>query len=198
MNMKKLVIIATALFLMAGYTASAQTGHDHNNKQDQKQSMMMQNKGEMHDMMNNGMCPMCDQMMDQNMPMKKYGMIINQLPKMQQQLSLNENQVEQLNELQDGFKKQQIEFQSELKKKQTKLKSLLDDMAPTTQIKKQMQDCADTEISLKVAVYETAVKMKAVLNKGQKELLKNRMMQQNGMMNPGQDEMMNHDHDGLM
>lgn len=202
--MKKLVIIATALFLIAGYTASAQTGHDHNNKQDQNQSMMMHEKGEMQDMMNNGMCPMCGQMMDQNMPIKKYGMIVNQLPKMQQQLSLNDNQIEQLNELQAGFKKQQIDFQSELKKKQTKLKSLLDDMAPATQIEKQMQDYANTEISMKVAAYETAGKMKAVLNNDQKEQLKNKMMQHDGMMmqhdgmmNQGKDSMMQK-HDGMM
>jgi putative membrane protein len=41
--MKKLIIIATALLFMAGYMASAQTGHEHNNKQEQKQGMMMQN-----------------------------------------------------------------------------------------------------------------------------------------------------------
>ena len=179
--MKKLVIIATALLLMVGYTASAQM-MGQNNKQDQKKSMMMQKSGMMQGMMNNEMCPMCGQMMNQNMPMQKYGMMVNRLPNMQQQLSLTDNQVEQLYDLQTGFKKQQIDYQSELRKKQMKLKSLLDDMAPANQIEKQLQDCADTKISMGVTAYETAGKMKAVLNNDQKEQLKNRMMQHGSMM----------------
>jgi len=210
MNMKKLVIIATALILMAGYTVSAQNKtqpHPYQNskKQDQKQSMMMQKDGKMQDMMNNSMCPMCGQMMNQDMPMKKYGMMVNQLPNMQKQLSLNDNQVEQLNDLQAGFRKQQIDFQSELKKKQMKLRSLLDDMAPANQIEQQLQECSDTKISMGVAAYETAGKMKAVLSNDQQQLLKNSMMHQDGMMNPEQngkmqkrDGMMNHDHDEMM
>jgi len=189
--MKKLVIIATALLFMAGYTASAQTGHDHNNKQDQKQSMMMQKSGMMQGMMN------------QDMPMKKYGMMVNRLPNMQQQLSLTDDQVDKLYDLQAEFKKQQIDFQSELRKKQMKLKNLLDDMASANQVEKQMKDCADTKISMKVAAYETAGKMKAVLNTDQKEQLQNMMMQQGGMMqgqgstmNPG--GMMNQGQGGMM
>ncbi len=206
--MKKLVIIATALLFMAGYTASAQTGHDHDKKQDQKQGMMMQKSGMMQDgmmqgggmmqgMMNKGMCPMCGQMMNQDMPMQKYMMMVTKLPDMQQQLSLNDNQVNQLYDLQAGFKKQQIDFQSELRKKQMKLKSLLDDMAPASQVEKQMKDCADTKISMKVAAYETAGKMKAVLNNDQKEQLKNMMKQQDGMMQ-GQGGMMNQGQGGMM
>ena len=181
MNMKKLIIIATALFLMAGYMVSAQTSHNHNhnNKQDQKQSMTMQKKGMMQDIM-----------MNQNMPMEKYMMMVNQLPNMQQQLSLNDNQVEQLNDLQAGFKKQQIDFQSELQKKQAKLQNLLDNMAPASEVEKQMQECANTKISMGVFVYETAGKMKAVLNNDQQKLLKNKMKQQEGMMNQGQGGMM--------
>jgi len=210
MNMKKLVTIATVLFLMAGYWASAQNKtqphpYQNSNKQVNKQSEMMPENGKMQDMMNNSMCPMCGQMMNQDMPMKKYGMMVNQLPNMQQQLSLNDNQVEQLNELHAGFKKQQVDFQSELKKKQMKLRSLLDDMAPANQIELQLQECSDTKISMGVAAYETAGKMKAVLNNDQQELLKKRMMQHNGMMNPEhngtmqkRDGMMNHDHDEMM
>ncbi|NDP22534.1 MAG: hypothetical protein GZ091_15840 [Paludibacter sp.] len=179
---------------MAGYSASAQAGHDHDNKQDQKQGMMMQKSGMMQsggmmqDMMNKGKCPMCGQMMSQDMPMKKYGMMVNHLPNMQQQLTLNDKQVEQLYDLQTEYKKQQIDFQSELRKKQMKLKKLLDDMVPANQVEKQMKDCADTKVRMKVAAYETAGKMKAVLNNDQKEQMKNMMMQQDGMMQ-GQGDM---------
>ncbi len=197
--MKKLVIITTTLLFMAGYTASAQM-MGQNNKQDQKQGMMqggmMQNMmGQ--GMMQGGMCPMCGQMMNQDMPMQKYMMMEAKLPDMQQQLSLNDNQVDQLYDLQAGFKKQQIDYQSELRKKQMKLKSLLDDMVPANQVEKQMKDCADTKIKMKVAAYETAGKMKAVLNNDQKEQLKNMMKQQDGMMQE-QGGMMNQGQGGMM
>jgi len=199
--MKKLVIIATALLFMAGYTASAQM-MGQNNKQDQKQGMMMQKSGMMQGKMMQG-GGMMQGMMNQDMPMKKYGMMVNRLPNMQQQLSLTDDQVDKLYDLQAEFKKQQIDFQSELRKKQMKLKNLLDDMASANQVEKQMKDCADTKISMKVAAYETAGKMKAVLNNDQKEQLQNMMMQQGGMMqgqgstmNPG--GMMNQGQGGMM
>jgi hypothetical protein len=48
---------------------------------------------------------------------------------------------------------------------------------------------------MKVAAYETAGKMKAVLTNDQKEQLKNMMMQQGGMMKGG---MMNQGQGGMM
>ncbi|MFA5419756.1 MAG: hypothetical protein WC341_14990, partial [Bacteroidales bacterium] len=131
------------------------------------------------------------------MPMKKYDILVNKLPAMQELLSLTNDQVNQLYDLQTAFKKQQIDYQSELRKKQMKLKGLLNDMAPTSQIKTQMKDCADTKINMKVAAYDTAEKMKAVLNSDQKEQLKNMMVQQGGMMQ-GQGGMMNQGQGGMM
>lgn len=201
--MKKLVIIATAILFMTGYTASAQM-MGQNNMQNQKQGMMMQKGGMMQGgmmqgMMGNGMCPMCGQMMmGQNMPMKKYGMMVNRLPNMQEQLSLSDEQVETLLDLQTEFKKQQIDYQAELRKKQMKMKSLLADNAPVSQVKNQMEACSETKINMKAAAYETAGKMKAVLNSDQKEQLKNNMMQGGGMMNQGQGGMMNQGQGGMM
>jgi len=182
--MKKLIIIATALLFMAGYTTNAQM-MGQNNKQSKKHCMMMQKSGMMHGKMMQG-----GGMMNQDMPMKKYGMMVNRLPNMQQQLSLTDDQVNQLYDLQAEFKKQQIDFQSEQRKKQMKLKNLLDDMASASQVEKQMQDCAGTKVKMKVAAYETAGKMKAVLNSDQKEQLKNRMQQHGGMMNQEKGGMM--------
>ena len=205
-KMKKLVIIATALLFMAGYSASAQMMGQKNN-QNQKQGTMMQNSGMMQGggmmqgMMGNGMCPMCGQMMNQNMPMKKYGMMVNRLPNMQQQLSLTDDQVNQLFDLQTEFKKQLLDYQADLRKKQMKLKSLLADNASASQVKNQMEACSETKINMKVAAYETAGKMKAVLNNDQKEQLKNMMMQQGGMMKggmQGKGGMMNQGQGGMM
>jgi len=121
-------------------------------------------------------------MMGQNMPMQKYGMMINRLPNMQQQLSLTDDQVEKLLDLQTNFKKQQIDFQAELQKKQMKLRNLLADNASASQVKNQMEACSETKINMKVAAYETAGKMKTVLNNDQKEQLQHMMMQQDGMI----------------
>lgn len=194
-DMKKLVIIVTALLFLAGYTVNAQMGHEQDNSQSQEKGMMMQKSGMMQGMMGKGMCPMCGQMMSQNMPMKKYGMMVNHLPNMQEQLSLSDEQVETLLDLQTEFKKQQIDYQAELRKKQMKLKSLLADNASASQVKDQMEACSETKINMKVAAYETAGKMKAVLNSDQKEQLKNNMMQGGGMMKGG---MMNQGEGGMM
>lgn len=193
--MKKLMIIATALLFMAGYTVKAQTGHSLNNKkdQDQKQGMMMQKSEMMQGMMDNERCSMCGQMMNQDMPMQKYGMIVNKLPTMQKQLSLTDEQTEQLYELQADFEKQQVDLQSELREKQMRLKSLLADNASASQVKSQMEECSETRINMGIAAYEIAGKMKALLTNDQKELMKKRMIQmhdQGGMMDQDQDGMM--------
>ncbi len=178
--MKKWIITATALLFMAGYTANAQMRRQQN-VQNRQHNMMMQNNGMMQGM-GMGMCPMCGQMMNRNMPMQKYGMMVNRLPALQQQLSLDDNQVEKLIDLQTEFKKQQVGYKAELQKKQMKLKSLLDGNASGSEVKNQMEACSETKINMKVAAYETAGKMKAVLNDDQKEQLQNMMMQQGGMM----------------
>jgi hypothetical protein len=201
-DMKKLIIIVTALLFMGGYAANAQMMGQKNN-QSQKQGMMMQKSGTMQDgmmqgMMGNGMHPMCAQMMNQNMPMKKYGIMVNRLPNMQEQLSLSDEQVENLIDLQTEFKKQQIDYKADLRKKQMKLKSLLADNASVSQVKNQMKACSETKINMKAAAYETAGKMKAVLNSDQKEQLMNNMMQGGGMMNQGQGGMMNQSKGGMM
>ena len=197
--MKKLVFIVTTILFMAGYTASAQM-MGQNNNQNQQQGMMMQRGGMMQGgmmqgMMGNGMCPMCGQMMGQNMPMKKYGMMVNRLPNMQEQLSLSDEQVETLLDLQTEFKKQQIDYSADLRKKQMKLESLLADNASASQVKNQIETCSETKINMKVAAYKTAGEMKAVLNSDQKEQLKNNMMQGGGMMKGG---MMNQGQGGMM
>ena len=109
---------------------------------------------------------------------------------MQQQLSLTDDQVDKLYDLQTEFKKQQLDYQSELRKKQMKLKSLLAENASASQVKNQMKNCSETKIDMKVAAYETAGKMKAMLTNEQKEQLKNTMMPKGGMMQ-GKGSMMN-------
>jgi len=169
---------------------------EHKMHQGEMMGMMKDNPEMMMNMMGNGMFPMSGQM-GQDKPMQKYGMMVNRLPNMQQQLSLKNDQVEKLLDLQTGFKKQQLDYQAELRKKQMKLKTLLTDNTSASQVKNQMEACSETKINMKVAAYETAGKMKAVLTDEQKEQLQNMMMQQGGMME-GQGGMMNHGQGGMM
>lgn len=192
--MKKTVTILLSVFFLAAFSVNAQMDQ---NQSDQQKSMMMQKSdmmqnGMMQGMMDNAKCPMCGQMMNPDMPMQKYGMMVNKLPTMQQQLALTNEQVDQLYDLQTDFKKQQIDYQAELRKKQMKLKGLLNDMAPISKVKTLMKDCADTKINMKAAAYETAGKMKSVLTNEQKEKMKTMMMQMHD-----QEGMMNQDKDGL-
>ncbi|MFP4469317.1 MAG: hypothetical protein ACLFPE_01460 [Bacteroidales bacterium] len=177
--MKNLAIILTSMFILASFTATAQMQEQMNRQNDQ--SMMMQKSG----MMQGGMCPMCGQMMNQKMPMMKYMMMVNKLPDMQQQLSLSEDQVNKMIDLQTEFRKQQIDHRAQLTKKQMKMEKMLDDMPSAAQLKQQLQQCADTKIDMRVAAYETVKEMKALLTDEQKETLKNMMTDKGGMMQGG-------------
>ena len=174
--MKKLAMILTTVFFLSGFTVEAQMGQMHNKQSVQQQGMMQRG------MMGNGMCPMCGKMMQQQMPMKKYMMMVHKLPAMQEQLSLSDEQVNQMIDLQTAFKKQQVDYQATLSKKQMQMKKLLDSNASAAEVKTQMKLCADTKVDMKVAAYETAGKMKALLTDDQKDELKNIMMQQGSMM----------------
>ena len=118
------------------------------------------------------------------MLMKKYMMMVNRLPRMQQQLSLSQEQTEKLIDLQAGFQKEQARHQTSMASNNEKLQTLLNNMASAAEIKMQMQQCANSRIDMGIAAYETAGKMKAVLTADQKEKMKNMMMQQgqSGMM----------------
>lgn len=183
-TMKKLAMILTTVFFLSGFTGNAQMHQEQDEQQTSQQQGMMQN------MMDDGMCPMCAQMMKQQMPMKKYMMMVNKLPDMQDQLSLSDEQVNQMIDLQAAFKKQQVDYQATLTKKQMQMQKLLKSNAAASDVKKQMKQCADTKVDMKVAAYETAGKMKALLTDEQNDKLQNMMMQHSGMMQ-GQGGMMN-------
>jgi len=188
--MKTLTMIIATVFLFSGFTGHAQMkpGQDHQFGQRQ---VMMQN------MQMDGMCPMGGQMMNQKMHMKKYMMLVNKLPGMQQQLSLTDDQVNELINLQTEFKKQQVDHRAQLIKKQMKMDKLFENNASVSEVKQQMQQCAESMISMKLAAYETAGKMKSLLSSEQKEQLQNMMKQQSGMM-PGKGSMMNQGSRGMM
>lgn len=199
--MKKLAIVAAAVFFLAGFSANGQMHQENSNKPGHQQGMMMNGNdmGQMG-MMENMMCPMHQGTMGQQMPMKKYMMTVNMLPDMQSQLSLSQDQTEQLIDLQASFKKQQIDYKADLAKKMMNFQNLLENDASADEVRSQMQESANIHINMMVAAYETAHKMKSTLTNEQKDDLQKMMMQhgemkQDGMQDrKGQSDQNNHNH----
>ena len=133
-------------------------------------------------MVQNGNCPGYGQMMNTTASIDNSSFLINRLLNLQQQLSLDNNQVEKIFGLQTEFRKQQIDFQSDLRKDQLKLNNLTRETASADQLKEQLEAISKTRIDQKIAVYETASKMKAILTDDQKEKLGSNAFQY-GMMN---------------
>ena len=100
-----------------------------------------------------------------------YIMLVKKLPAMQQELALTDDQVSKLADLQATFEKQKADIKSDLIKKELKLKNLLKSNASPEEINKQLTACAASRINLAVAAYDTAGKMKSVLNDSQKKKL---------------------------
>ncbi len=185
--MKRFAILVTAIFfltgLVAGFTANAQM-HQGNDQQTEQHQDMMKGDKKPSGMqgMKKGKTGMKHHGMMMQKPMKKYMMMVQMLPATQDQLSLSQDQTVKLIDLQTDFKKQQVDFDANLTKEKMKMKSLLEKEAAADKVKNQMSTCAGIKIDMKVAAYETAKKMKAVLTDKQIEQMKDMMMQHGGMM----------------
>jgi hypothetical protein len=197
--MKTLAKILTAIFLFTGpFTYAQMQQNDERSGQDHSYTNMMQTGmmgGNM--MMQNGMmgnmCPMCGAM-SQNMPMQKYMMTVMHLPDMQKQLSLTDDQTEQLIDYRADFKKQLADYHAELNERQMKLEKLLDKNPSTSEVKAMMEECAEMNINIKASAYDTAGKMTAE----QKQNFYPLMMQQTKMMQKQKGMMQGYDMQGGM
>lgn len=105
------------------------------------------------------------------MQMKPYIRIVKRLPDMQKELSLTDVQVEKLIDLQTGYMKQKADLKADLTKKELKLKNLLHNNASSKEVSEQLKSCAASMADIGVAAYETANKMKSVLNDSQNKQL---------------------------
>lgn len=183
--MKRLIIISATLLMTISLSTNAQHKHQGAMDKSEKSSMMqsgMMGQGGMMGMMNGMQCPMCGKMMSNKKPMQKYLMVVNFLPNKSEELSLTNEQFNKLIDLQTSFKKQQIEYKADLRKKRMKLQSLLDENASSDEIREQMQECSNTKINMKLAAYETVIKMKNELTDDQKSKLTDLMNNQANMM----------------
>ncbi len=186
--MKKVALIAAGVFFLACLTASAQTGQQEDMESDQQQSMMQQGmkKGGMMQggMMQGGMGSMHHGMMG-SMPMQGSMIMVNMLPEMDEQLSLSQEQTDQLIDMRSEFKKQQVDHQADMTKQKKKLQRMIDEDAPADEVRKQMKACSDIMINMHSAAYETEQEMKAVLTDEQQEELEVIMEEHDEMMQRG-------------
>ncbi len=143
------------------------------------------NMGNRYNMMN-GMSLYHGNMMMTQMPMMPYFMIVNTLPGMQDQLSLTNEQSDKLIQLQSDFLKREIDAKADFNRNVRKLKSLLKEKTSSDVVKKQLELCESSGILIQSDVYDTAMKMRGVLNKDQQQkfdnLISQYMSMYNGMM----------------
>lgn len=192
--MKKIALIAAGVFFLACLTASAQTGKQEDMQPGEQQSMMQQGmkKGGMMKqgmmqggMMQGGMGSMHHGMMGGSMPMQSSMIMVNMLPEMDEQLSLSQEQTDQLIDMRSEFKKQQVDHQADMTKQNKKLQRIIDEGAPAEEVREQMQACSDIMIDMHSAAYETEQEMKAVLTDEQQEELEIIMEEHDEMMQRG-------------
>jgi len=174
----KTTLIAILIILSGTLTANAQMDKQKKNKSMENKEMMEQKKdmdmkdmqGNMRPMMRNRMMmSMGGNMMMQDMPMRRYMMMVNMLPKMQDKLSLSADQTKELIEMRSAFEMKQVDIKSEMAEKQDKLKDLLENEAAVSDVENQLQECAESRVKMHVAAYETSMQMQKVLNEKQRE-----------------------------
>lgn len=185
----KTTFMAILIMLSGAFMANAQMDKQKKEKSTEKKEMMMHQEEKemtgmqgmmpemkMIQMMQKGMMmPMHGNMMMQDMPMQRYMMMVNMLPKMQDKLSLSADQTKELIDIKAAFEKQQVDIKSEMAKKQKQLKELLKNEASPSEVEAQLQKCAESRVKMHVAAYETAMNMRNVLNEEQKEKACNMM-----------------------
>lgn len=104
-------------------------------------------------------------------PAFKIMMTIHFLPEMKDTLSLTDQQVEQLDNLQTNFLKQRVDWNAAAEKQMIDLRNLIDKNAPAADVQKALQSVSSNRIDMMVAGYTTYQKMLAVLNSDQKTKL---------------------------
>ena len=133
--MKKVTILGSAILFLLAMEISAQQHHMGSMNQSGDGPEM---QGNMMATMRGMMCPMQESMMNHDMPMQKYMMMINMLPDLKNKLSLSQMQFEKLIDLQSDFKKRQVDYTAQLKKNRMKLQEMLENDASPEEIRKQM------------------------------------------------------------
>ncbi|WP_141638862.1 Spy/CpxP family protein refolding chaperone [Anaerophaga thermohalophila] len=158
--------------------------HQEENEMSGMQTMMPGMKM-MHMMQKRMMMPVHGSMMMQDMPMRRYMMMVKLLPQMQDKLSLSSEQTKELIDMKAAFEKQQVDMKAEMTEYHNNLKELLKNEASSDEVHAQLQKCADIRVKMHVKAYETAMQMRKVLNEEQQEKACKMMDDDSGMVMPG-------------
>ncbi len=103
------------------------------------------------------------------MPMMPYYMIVNSLPGMQNQLSLTNDESNKLIQLQSNFLKREVDYRADLDRNLQKLSNMTKNDSSPDAIKKQLELCESSRVMIQSDVYDTAMKMRDLLNTSQRQ-----------------------------
>lgn len=104
-------------------------------------------------------------------PMHRYMHLVYHLPGMKTKLELTDDQLGKLKTIRSDFLKRKADWDANVEKKQIDLDALLDKDAAPGDVGKILKSINDVKLEMKLASYETAQKMKAVLSPDQLERL---------------------------
>ncbi len=180
-------LMATLLMLCVGTrpaVAQHQIHHPDRSAAEQADTthgmMSLRQGGMMQDPMT-GMMPQHMQMMQLHVqmtldimqdPLRRSTLIVYVLPTLQEPLALTDEQVNELKQLTQQFKKQTMAHQEQMKQATAQLKEILapGDAAPE-RVREQLEETARHRARMQALAYETAVKMKGVLTAEQRAAL---------------------------
>lgn len=116
-------------------------------------------------------CPFHQRMIGKSMPGNHYIMLVRMLPNMKEELSLSDQQVMQLIDMQATFKKLQADIQAECAKKRIELESIQKNNPNPEELRQALNNFHNAKTNMIVAAYEASGKMKSVLTDEQKKSL---------------------------
>ena len=191
--MKKLSVILISIFFLSALTLNAQMYQGDNQQQGMMSGSGMMQGGMMQggmmqggmmqgNMMGSGMMGMGQNMMGQYMIMNQHVMMIHSLPYLQSQLSLSQNQQEELIDIWSSFRKQQVGYQTDLAKENIKLQDILNNEVSVDKVKNQLEAYYESKVQMNTAAYKILKEMKSVLSEEQRQDLQNMLMNKRGMM----------------
>lgn len=188
--MKRISIILSTIFLLAGISTNAQMHGDTHHNMQQNSSHMNNDHRNMQSghMMGQGMIPF---MMGGNMNtmhvmrgpgmmnrhdsgMMPYGML-NHLPMLMEKLDLSSDQVTRLKETKEAFMDETANLNNKINKERQRLAELVSNDASTEQYRSQLMSYYQSVIDLQESAYETSNEMKKVLTEKQRQKLKNQV-----------------------
>lgn len=188
--MKRISIILSTIFLLAGMTANAQMpGGMHNNMQQGSsntneyqrnvQGGHMMGQGMMPFMMGGHMSTMHGMRGNGMMNWQGSGMmhsgVLNHLSMLDEELDLSSDQVNRLNNMKEAFMEKSEKLSNKVNNERQRLAELVNNDASTEQYRSQLMSYYQSVMDLQESAYETSNEMKEVLTEEQRQKLENQV-----------------------